>query len=494
MRASAAEGVRHTPGRFVPGEPDFQGLIASVHEHGVRLHADADREQLRGYAFHAALWASLLIVVAALGLLALFEADWFTGAFVIGGGAWAGVAVWRWAWQREARACEGRVVLIDRRRGCVVSIDPGREEAEVSLAYGYTYCPEGPVDRLESELVMACGDQQVRLGVWKDRHRELWLAIKGYGLKGDLPLSAADVRQMQVDAPGLIGRLRDALSPSGYRRAWVERPVSMAWRHLLWPVFVLFTVFRACSLVLSLRVNPVSTLPAEAWRRLGPVRHIDLATAPVPAWPEVGRAISKGMLYVVGVAPAIGAALVHTSFFLGEFQLRGQEWVLLQSFTSGLTVWHGFAAYGAWGAVCVLLFRMAAWKRRDLLGSAVPWIWLAATLLFPFAVWGTTSMLDTLNMVADEGPPLAQFRGRVSGVNHWKVEGKAARYTSDRHRTSLTISPMLGVSDMRPISTSVQGHRNVRIGAEMCAEVYPGYFGRPWLSRLRDCSEPLDSR
>lgn len=455
----------------------------------MRLYPDGDREELRGYAFHAAIWASLLIIGAAVGLGALLEAGPHLGAILVVGAAWLLVLVWRRAWRAETAGRDGNFVLIDRRRGCAVSIAPGQDEVEVSLAHSYTYCHEGPADQLASELVMECGDQEVRLGVWKERYWELWQAIKGYGLKGDLPLSATDLRRMRADGDGIVC-LREAVSLSGYRRAWVERPVQTAWSHLLWPLFVLFTVFRVFSVALSLRVNPPPSLPAEALRRLGPARRIDAAAAPVPTWPEVARAISKGMLYVVGIAPAIGAALVHTSFFLDEFSMRGQEWVLLQPFTDALTVRDGFAAYGFWVAGCLLLIRMAAWTRREFLRSAAPWMGLASTLLFPFAVWGTASMLDTLNMLADPRPPMAQFCGRVTDVAHWEVEGRAARYTVNPHRTSLTISPTRGVPDRRSISTSVEEHGSVRIGAEMCAEVYPGFFGRPWLSRLRECYRP----
>lgn len=472
------------PCRFVPGEPDFQGRVASVHEHGLRLHPDGDREELRGYAFHAAIWASLLIVGAAVGLCALLEAGPHTAAIFVGGATWLLVLVWRRAWRAETAGHDHRVVLIDRRRGCLVSIEPGHEESEVSLAYGHAYCLEGPAGQLTSELVMACGDQEVRLRAWTGRHMELRQAIKAYGLQGDLPLSNDDCRRLQTDGSPLVRSLRDALWLGGYRRAWVERPVWTAWQHALWPVFVVFSVFQALGVTLSLRMNPGPALPVEALRRLGPARRLDLPPAAVPAWREVGRAISKGLLYVIGTLPALAPLLFVASTPWVPTQLHPGS-IPLRPFWGDVTVWSGLAAYAVWLALCVLLFRMASWKAREFRDSPAPWLLLVSTVMFTLVPMGAAVLLDNLNVAADKGSPVAQFRGRVSAFENWVRKGKGGAHSM----TTLTISPTLGIPDVRPIVTNVR-RRQVRVGDELCAEVYPGYFGRPWLSRLRDCAQP----
>lgn len=414
------------------------------------------------------------------------------GAILIGGAAWLGVVLWRWAWRWETRDQDHRVVLIDRRRGCVVSIEPGREESEVSLAHCYSHCREGPAGQWTSELVMECGDQEVRFQVWKDRGTELRQAIKGYWLNGDLPLSRDELRRLQTGGSPLRRSLRDALWRDGYRRAWVERPVWTVWQHLLWPVFTAFTVFHALAVASSLRVNPVPALPARVLQRLGPVRRIEALAEPEPAepepepdWPDVRRAVSKGLLYVMSVVPVLGVLLVFAALFWVTEHLPRQAWEHLRPFQGEPAVWMGLAAFAVWVALCVLLNRNASWEDGGFWDGIGPVSFLVSTLMFPIAVLVAALLLDTLNVAADKGPAVAQFRGRVVGFDHWVNKGKGGT----RAMTSLRIAPTRGLADTRPIELDV-GRKNVRMGDELCAEVYPGHLGRPWLSRLRDCSEP----
>lgn len=486
MRASAADGVRRIPCGFVPGEANFQGRIASVHEHGVRLYPDVEYDDRREWALHLALWVTLLMAGVAAGLVASPQVDLLGSMIVVGVATRLAVSVWRWAWRFDAGDHDPRLVLIDRRRGSVVWIEPGHGEREVSLADGFRYCLESAGHQEACELVMGCGDQEIRLWVPKDRYQEMWLAIKAYGVEGDLPLSAADVQRMRAGGAVLSHQWRDAASPGSYWHAWVERPVWTAWSHLLWPVFVVFNVFHTCSVALSRRVDRAPGLSAEVVRRLGPVRRIDLPAAPMPSWPEVRRAVSQGLLHVIGVVPALGLMPVLAFVIWVTLQFVGLEWTGLRPYAADWMFWLvGLAAYALWATLCVRLARMASWTEGQFLDSATPWLMAFSTLLFPFALWLAAFGLDRLNVVADKGPPVAQFRGRVSGFEHWIRKGKGGTYSM----TSLTISPTLGIADARPIETSVQ-RRHVRVGDEMCAEVHPGFFGRPWLSRLRDCSKP----
>lgn len=452
----------------------------------MRLHPDADEDEGRKDAFQVAIWATLLMAGAAAGLCAVLEADPLGGTILVGGALWLAVLVWRWAWRFNAGNHDDalHLVLIDRRRACVVSIGPGDDECEVPLADEYKYCLEGTARKSACELVFECGGQQIRLGVPKDRYKELWLAIKAYGLAGELLLSSADLQRIHPGGSTLIRRWRDAVSPGGYRRAWVERPVWTAWSHVLWPLFALSTVFNACAVALNRRVRGAPARSVEVERRLGPARCINLPTAPVPTCPEVGRAISKGLFSLMSVAPALGLVLVVALIIWVSGQLTGRQWISLRPYSEGWTSWlMGLAVYALWAASCARLVRMASWKAFSY--SASPAVILVSTLMFAFALRFAVFALDRLNVAVDKGPPVARFRGRVTGVEQWTRKGKGTAYSM----TTLTISPTSGLADASPVEADVR-HMNLNIGDELCAEVYPGFFGRPWLSRLRECFRP----